>query len=157
VRLPPRPALRLFFDTDALLAGAASTQGAAHVLLRLAELGLIEVVTTEYVRAEALRNMERKLPRARPLLAALTDHVVTVLPDAGPASDPVPADVHPKDLPVWLAVRQSGARTLVTFNLRDYPSRPDVSAPGAILAEIRDGLARLRAEAEDTDRGGGDS
>ena len=134
------PLLRLCFDTDAILAGSASTRGAAHLLLRLAELGLVQVITCNYVRDEALRNMGRKLPQAGPLLSALLADTVMVLPDvAGKTEDPF----HPKDQPVWLAFRQSGARYLVTFNLCDYPRGDDVRTPGEIVGTIRSGLGQM--------------
>ena len=111
------PALRLFFDTDALLAGAASTRGAAHLLLRLGELGLVDAVTCAYVQGEALRNVAAKLPQAGPLLQALLGQAVTVVPDAPPGSSAEEGSgVHPKDLPVWRAFHLSRAAYLVTFN-----------------------------------------
>jgi hypothetical protein len=140
------PLLRLFFDTDALLAGSASTTGAAHVLLRLAELGLIEAVSCAYVRDEAIRNMERKLPKAGSILAALMERALTILPDVDPPGGEAIESVHPKNLPVWLAFQESGAHYLVTFNVRDYPPVEAVCSPGTVLARIRTALARLRTE-----------
>ena len=134
------PILRLFFDTDAILAGSASTRGAAHVLLRLAEIGIVDGITCAHVRDEALRNMARKLPRAGPLLEALLQDVLTVIPDVqGETQDPV----HEKDRPVWLAFQKSGARYLVTFNVRDHPRVSAVRTPGDIVGEIRAALGRM--------------
>ncbi len=142
----PTPILRLFFDADALLAGAASTRGAAHLLLRLGELGLVEIVTCAYVRAEVLRNMAAKLPRAEALLEALLQQAVAVLPDAEDTGA-VPG-VHPKDVPVWRAFEQSGAAYLITFNVRDYPAVRQVCPPGAVIAEIRAMLAGMSDTAD---------
>lgn len=87
--------------------------------------------------------MERKLPKARGLLQVLLAHVVRVLPDMDAEPGAANADVHPKDLPVWRGFQRSGARYLVTFNVRDYPPVPTVSPPGPIVAEIRAALMRL--------------
>ncbi len=140
------PVLRLFFDTDALLAGSASTTGAAHILLRLAELGLVEIVSCAYVRDEALRNMKRKLPRAAPVLATLIERTLTILPDVDPPRGEVIESVHPKDVPVWLAFQKSQARYLVTFNVRAYPSVDSVSPPESVPARIRAALAVLSSQ-----------
>jgi len=131
------PFLRLFFDTDALLAGAASTTGAAHLLLRLAELGLVEAFTCDYVRTEAFRNADRKLPRARPFLEELFARILTCTSDVELPSTGMDEAVHPKDLPVWLAFRASGARFLITYNLPDYPDVESVTTPGRVISEIR--------------------
>jgi predicted nucleic acid-binding protein len=59
-------ALRVFVDSDVLLAGSASTTGASHLILQLSELGLIDAVGSEQVRREVERNLKRKLPAALP-------------------------------------------------------------------------------------------
>jgi hypothetical protein len=134
------PMLRLFFDTDAILAGSASTQGAAHLLLRLAELGLVEGITCAYVRDEALRNMARKLPLAGPLLEPLLQNTFTVIKDVQGETH---ERVHEKDLPVWLSFQRSGARYLITFNVRDYPRVDAIRTPGEVVGEIRVALRRI--------------
>jgi len=57
---------RVFVDADALFAGAAapSEYGASLVVLRLAEITLIEALTSHRVIVEASRNLEQKLPTA---------------------------------------------------------------------------------------------
>ena len=59
---PTRP--RVFFDADVLFAGAASPseQGASLVLLRMAELSLIEAITSDQVISEVERNLTAKMP-----------------------------------------------------------------------------------------------
>lgn len=68
---PPRP--RVFVDADILLAGAAAPaeHGASLVLLRLAEITLIEAITSEQAIAEAERNLGDKLPAALPVFRLL--------------------------------------------------------------------------------------
>jgi hypothetical protein len=145
---PPR--LRLFFDTDALLAGTASTRGAAHLLLRLAELGLVEVITCVYVREEAMRNVALKFPSAAPLLSRLLDQFVSLTETPADSGD-IPAGVNPKDRPVWTAYRASGAPFLVTFNLRHYPSRAGIVTPGDVVKLIRSALVGLLPDRESSE------
>ena len=68
----PRP-IRVFLDSDVLLAGSASTTGASHLILQLSELGLIDAVASEQVRREVERNLERKLPAALPAFRLLAE------------------------------------------------------------------------------------
>jgi predicted nucleic acid-binding protein len=53
---------KVFLDTSALIAGIASSGGAARAVLQLAEIGLIEVIVSRQVIVEADRNIEEKLP-----------------------------------------------------------------------------------------------
>ncbi len=52
----------VFSDADALLAGSASTTGAAHLLLCLSELGVIKGTTSIQAKDEAQRNLSKKIP-----------------------------------------------------------------------------------------------
>jgi hypothetical protein len=58
--------LRVYFDADMLLAGAASPSdhSASQVLLTLSEITLIEGVTSEFTVDECRRNLEAKLRAA---------------------------------------------------------------------------------------------
>lgn len=49
--------LKVFLDTSALIAGIASSRGAARAVLQLAEIGLIEIFVSRQVIVEADRNV----------------------------------------------------------------------------------------------------
>ena len=53
---------KVFLDTSALIAGIASSRGAARAVLQLSEIGLIELIVSRQVIVEADRNIEEKLP-----------------------------------------------------------------------------------------------
>ena len=55
--MPTAAKPRLFFDADALIAGSASTTGAAHILLHLSDLTLVEGLTSLQAKTEAARNL----------------------------------------------------------------------------------------------------
>jgi hypothetical protein len=59
---------RVLIEADVLFAGAASPSehGASLTILRLAEITLIEAITSQQVITEAERNLEEKLPAALP-------------------------------------------------------------------------------------------
>ena len=78
---PPKP--RIFVDADVLFAGAASPNehSASLVILRMAEITLIEAVTSEQVITEVERNLEAKMPAAKPAFHMLVSRCLRVVPD----------------------------------------------------------------------------
>jgi predicted nucleic acid-binding protein len=141
---PSRP--RIFVDADVIFAGSAapSEHGASLVLLRLAELTLIECVTSQQAITEVERNLSAKLPTKVATFRTLVSRCLQVIDD--PEADEVARHVgqaDPKDLPLLVAAQQSGCRRLVTFNLRHYWQPQDliVQTPGDCLRDIRSLLA----------------
>ena len=78
---------RVFVDADVLFAGAVSPSeaGASLVILRLAEITLIEALTSEQVIVEAERNLASKLPQKLPEFRLLVSRCLHVVPDPAPA------------------------------------------------------------------------
>jgi hypothetical protein len=144
---PQKP--RLFIDADVLIAGSSSPtdHSASLLVLRLAEITLIEALAAEQVVTEANRNLEAKLPLALPAFRHLVSRCLTIVPDPGPrdlASYQGMAD--PKDLPILVAAIREGCTWLVTFNIRHYkPGHPDIKIfqPGEFVLQIRDQLSHL--------------
>lgn len=143
------PSLRVFVDADVLFCGAAapSEHGASHVILRLAEITLIEALASEQVIVEVERNLASKMPKALPAFRLLVDRALEVVPD------PAPEDLvqhtgaaNPKDLPILVAALQYGCPYLVTFNQRHFrPGHPGVAVvrPGELVLRLRERLAGL--------------
>jgi predicted nucleic acid-binding protein len=137
--------LRVFFDADVLIAGAASATGASHVLLRLSEFGLIEGLTCDQVLREADRNLEAKLPAALPAFRAIIAAAsIAVVPEVGQeARETLRGRAHEDDLPILAAALAGESDYLTTFNVRHYrvsPGRLRVSRPGDVLAALRRAL-----------------
>ncbi len=78
---PAKP--RVFVDAGVLFAGAAgpSEHGASLVVLRMAEITLIEALTSQQVVVEAERNLIAKLPQALPAFRLIADRCLRVVPD----------------------------------------------------------------------------
>jgi hypothetical protein len=140
---------KVFIDADVLFAGSAapSEHGASLVLLRMAEITLIEAVTSQQVVAEAERNLADKLPNTLPAFRLIVARCLRVVPDPG-AEDlsPFAGLAHPADLPILVAALASECPWLVTFNIRHYhPGHPALAVlpPGDFLLRVRDLLARL--------------
>ncbi|GIW50687.1 MAG: hypothetical protein KatS3mg081_0042 [Gemmatimonadales bacterium] len=139
---------RVYVDTDVLLAAAASTSGASHLIIKLSELTLIEGVISEAVRVEAERNLVAKLPHALPAYRAfLKSAKLREIPLPSPDEMKLyHGQADPKDLPHLVAACLSGCQYLVTHNTKDYAPNPgsvEVLTPGEFLQRIREQLARL--------------
>lgn len=157
---PQRAPLRVFVDADVLFAGAASPSehpsgSASLVVLRLAELTLLDAVTSEQAVTECERNLDAKLPKelAECALAAFR-HLVTralrVVPDPEPEEvDAHAGKAHPKDLPLLVSALREECPLLTTFNVKDYePGAPSVEVlrPGALVRRVRALLAQLPSQ-----------
>jgi predicted nucleic acid-binding protein len=144
---PVRP--RVFVDADVLFAGAAAPQehGASLVILRLAEVTLIEAITSEQVIVEAERNLQTKMPATLPTFQYLVRRSLKVI--AAPTTQELASFhglAHPKDAPILAAAVLAGCHWLVTFNTRDYdPGHPQITVlrPGELLLQVREILSGL--------------
>ncbi len=146
--MPRGDRLRVFFDADALIAGAASSTGASHLLLRLSELGLIEGLTCVHVLREVERNLEAKLPAALPAFRAIVAAAeIRVAPDADRDTlERLQGLAHPDDLPVLAAAVASRCDYLTTFSVRHYQmpaGEVRIARPGDVVARLRRALSHL--------------
>ena len=144
---PNKP--RVFVDADVLFSGAASpgAYGASLVVLRMAEITLIDAVASQQVIVEAKRNLTSKIPAALPAFRLIVARSLQIVPDPEP-DDLLAYDglADPKDLAILVAALREGCPWLVTFNERHYqPGHPDIDVvrPGEFLLHARDRLSRL--------------
>lgn len=140
---------RIFIDADVLFAGAASPNehSASNVILRMAELTLIDAITSNQAITEVERNILEKMPRALPAFQLLVNRSLKIV------SNPEPAEIEayfgsadPEDLPILVAAKREGCELLATFNIRHYqPGIPSVTTlmPGDLVLRIRYLLSRL--------------
>ncbi len=149
---PHKP--RVFVDANVLFAGAASPSehSASLVVLRLAEITLVEALTSEQVIVEAERNLAQKLPQALPAFRLLVSRCLRVMPDPQPADLlPHAGLADPRDLPILVAAVREHCPWLVTFNVRHFqPGHPAVTVlrPGEFVLHVRALLAHLTVGAE---------
>ena len=142
---------RVFLDASALFAAAFSATGGVRMILKLAEGGLIDLVVSSQVLAEAEGALRRKAPHALGYLALLLDLThCRVVPNPTPAQvdEWVPIIPYPPDAAVLAAAVGVGADYLVTLDRRHLLENPDLMAslplpvgtPGDCLAWLRRGL-----------------
>jgi len=140
---------RVFVDADALFAGSAAPgeHGASLVVLRLAEITLIEALASQQVITEAERNLAEKLPAALPAFRLIVSRCLRVVPNPDLADlAPFTGMADPKDLPILVAAVREGCPWLVTFNVRHFrPGHPSLQAlpPGELVLRVRGRLAGL--------------
>ncbi len=140
----PRP--KVFLDSSALIAGIASSKGAAREILRLAEIGLIEIIVSRQVVVEADRNITAKLPEC---LDDFRNYLETLAPVL--VADPSQREIlrfssliQPHDAPILAAAVSAQADYLVTWDQKHFMTkrpralaRPKVMNPGEFLHEFR--------------------
>jgi predicted nucleic acid-binding protein len=139
--------VRIFCDADVLIAGAASTAGASHILLQLSELTLLVCLTSQYAIQEAERNLLVKLPDALPAFRLILKAAAKATPAPAPwLLHKLAGEAHPKDLAILGAAISGKADFLATFNTRHFRPRrtaPIILQPRDVLERIRWSLARL--------------
>jgi len=138
----------VYIDTDVLLAACASSQGASHLVVKLAELKLLDGVISEAVREEAERNLWKKLPHALPAYRALVRAAgLREVPLPQPTElKPYRGQAEEKDLVHLVAAQLAGCTVLVTHNTKHYRPTPgsiEVLTPGELLRRIRAQLSSL--------------
>lgn len=144
---PHRP--RVFIDADVLFAGAASPSehGASLVILRMAEITLIDAVVSQQVVSEAERNLAAKIPEALPAFRLLVSRCLRVTQDPEPPEFALwTGRADDKDLPILVAALQEQCPWLVAHNVRHFqPGHTSITVlrPGEFLWRVREQLATL--------------
>jgi len=135
-------------DADALVAGAFSTSGASHLILRLGELSILECVAPVQVREEAERNLRYKLPEALGTFHRLVEQVIRIVPD--PPAEIVArfaGQAHPEDVSILTSAVLNECQYLLTFNTRHYFPTKDaplvVLTPAKFMQRLRQAISRL--------------
>ena len=146
-KAPAKP--HIFIDADVLFAGAASPNehSASNLILRMAELTLIETIASTQVIIEVERNLQEKMPKALPAFHLLTTRCLKIVED--PKLDELNeyrGMANNDDLPIMVTAIREECSFLATFNIRHYqPGHPSVTVlkPGDLVLRIRYLLARL--------------
>lgn len=137
---------RVFVDANVLIAGADSTSDASNAVLRLAEVGLFQLVVSRQVLDEAERNLRHKLPRALPNFTTQMARLsLEILPDPTPAEvKRWTAIIHPSDASILCAAVKAGVDRFLTLNIHHFTpavagqSGLRIQTPAQLMAELRD-------------------
>jgi predicted nucleic acid-binding protein len=141
--------VKVFIDADVIFAGSASPteHSASNVILRMAEITLIDAVTSQQAITEAERNLALKLPEALPVFGLLVSRSLRVTPSPTVEEAKLFSGLAgPKDVSILAAAVREQCEWLVTFNIRYFaPGHPGtiVLRPGEFIYQVRDRLAQL--------------
>jgi predicted nucleic acid-binding protein len=140
---------KVFIDSDVLFAGSAapSQHGASLVILRMAEITLLQAFASQQVVREVERNLISKIPKAIPAFHMIVSRCLQIVPDPSEADlENYTGMANEADLPILAAAHRLGCMYLLSFNARHYrPGHPQVHVvpPGDFLLLVRDLMARL--------------
>lgn len=140
---------RAFLDTSALIAGLFSPTGSAHEVLRLFEVGIVELIISRQVLVEADRNLTAKLPALldeyHDFLHRLSPHVIE--DPSREAVERAASVIHHADAPILAAAIAARVDYLITWNTRHFHKKPvqefvsfRIVTPAEFLAGFRRAL-----------------
>ncbi len=145
------PKFNIFLDSSALIAGAISESGAAHILLNLGESKDIVLTVSELVILESERSMAKKAPSNLNDLRNLIRSSNLRIVDNPPRTE-VEANLYlindPNDVPILLAAMKAKVDYLATHKRKHFLDDPKVAersglrigSPGDVLAWLRENL-----------------
>jgi predicted nucleic acid-binding protein len=134
---------RVFLDSDVVLAGITSATdfAASLILVRLAEINLIEGVCSEQVIMEVQQTLQAKMPQAVKSFNTLVKQVIKVKPD--PSTEErslyktMAGRIH---VPILAVALREQCTWLATFNEQQYkPGHPDIliARPDELVSRLR--------------------
>ncbi len=145
------PKFNIFLDSSALIAGAISESGAAHILLNLGESKDIVLTVSELVIVESERAMAKKAPgNLNDLRSLIKSSNLKIVEN--PSRKEVEANLYlikdPNDVPILLAAIKAKVDYLATHNRKHFLEDPQVAersglrigTPGDVLAWLRENL-----------------
>lgn len=115
--------IRVFADANVFVAATASAEGGSALLLKTAENGSLEIVTSRLALLEAERNIGKKLPPAALKRFHFLLEKIPLLITPHPSAEEVrfyQAVIHEKDAPILAAAVGSKADYLVTLDRHDF-------------------------------------
>lgn len=117
--------VRIFLDSNVILSGLISSQGAPRILLDLLslEIPLLKGMTGQYNVEEIERNLSRRFPKLLPLYREYFPRLKLDIIEIPTYEiiEPLLPKMSPKDAPVLASARLGGADYLVTGNKKDFP------------------------------------
>lgn len=141
---------KVFLDTSALIAGIISPTGAAHEILRMCEIGLIELFMSKQVITEADRNISSKLPALILDYRLLMQALAPIMAEDPPLNEVerFVKIIHDQDAPILASAVRAKVDYLITWNTRHF-LKSEVKAavnfkimtPGEFLEQFRQFLS----------------
>jgi putative PIN family toxin of toxin-antitoxin system len=114
--------IRVFVDTNVLIAGIASVSGASGTVLDLCEAGIVQMVISRQVLIEADRNISSKLPGlVEPFRRFIRDLAPLMMEEPSPASlEKCEGLVDRKDAAILATALDAEADFLITLDKKHF-------------------------------------
>lgn len=114
--------IKVFVDTNVLIAGIASVSGASGTLLDLCEAGIVQMVISRQVVIEADRNVSSKLPGlVEPFRRFMLDLAPLMTEEPSAASlEKCKGLVDPKDVAILAAALDAEVDFLITLDKKHF-------------------------------------
>ena len=118
----PTQRIKVFIDTNVLIAGVASVTGASATVLDLCEAESIQMVISRQVLVEADRNLSAKLPGLVAQFRQFIQNLAPVMVEDPPlkAVDKAAALVDRKDAAILAAAIEAKADYLITLDKKHF-------------------------------------
>ena len=144
--------VRVFLDTSALFAGIWSAEGGGREILRLGEVGALQLLVSPHVLRELEGALRRKAPELLGAATLLLDRVrveVVASPSAGAVADAGKLTGHLGDARVLAAAREAGVEYFVTLDREHFLNNSTITGafsfplgtPGDFLGWFREKLS----------------
>lgn len=109
--------MRVFLDANILFTAAHNPNGKAAFVIELGGCGHFQLMTSEYAREEAYRNLSAKYPLCVPNLETMMRLVAITLTNPGA---PCPASLAAKDCAIFQAAATCRATHLLTGDTKHF-------------------------------------
>jgi len=121
----PSPRIKVFIDTNVLIAGVASVTGASAAVLDLCEAEILQMVVSRQVLVEADRNFSAKLPGLVDQFRQFIRNLAPLMVEDPPAKavEKAASLVDRKDAAILAAAMQAEADYLITLDKRHFLKR----------------------------------
>ena len=118
----PTQKIRVFIDTNVLIAGVNSVTGASATVLDLCEARVLQMVISRQILVEADRNFAAKFPQLIGRFRQFMHHLAPLM-----VEDPTPASVEKaativerKDAPILAAAQNANVDFLIPLDKRHF-------------------------------------
>ena len=118
----PSPRIKVFIDTNVLIAGVASVTGASAAVLDLCEAEILQMVVSRQVLVEADRNFSAKLPGLVGQFRRFIQNLAPLMVEDPPANavEKAASLVDRKDAVILAAALEAKVDYLITLDKKHF-------------------------------------
>jgi putative PIN family toxin of toxin-antitoxin system len=140
--------IRVFLDASVLFAACYSQTGSSRELIRQAIRGKIQIVVSQHVLKEVVKNLAQKAPGALPTFQRFVDLVAPEMAENPTVEELKQAAdyIHLKDAPIVAAAVKARVDYLVTWDRKHFLKVPQVAEKSGLTIVAPDELVAIIAD-----------